>query len=101
MKRNILSILVILLTLGFLLTVATAEERETFIAPVGKDGVQRVEVVGGSYFFKPNYIVLKVNVPVEMKVTKESGMTPHNIVMHDPQAGMDFNVELSTEPQNV
>jgi plastocyanin domain-containing protein len=101
MGKNILNILFILLTLGLLLTVSMAAERQEFIASVDKDGVQRVEIVGGSYFFKPNYIVLKVNVPVEISVSKESGMTPHDIVMQAPEAGMDFKVDLSTDPQII
>jgi hypothetical protein len=101
MKGNTLNILVILLTLGLLLTVGMAAERQEFIASVDKDGIQRVEIVGGSYFFKPNYIILKVNIPVEMKLIKESGMTPHNIILNAPEAGMDIKVDLSTEPRIV
>ena len=101
MKKNILNILFILLTLGLLQTVGLAADRQEFIAPVDKDGVQRAEIVGGSYFFKPNYIILKVNVPVELKLSKESGMTPHDFILNAPEAGMDIKVDLSTEPQVV
>ena len=96
MKKK-LSLLFLITVL--ILTVSQAAERQEFIAPVDKDGVQRVEIVGGSYFFRPNYIILKVNVPVELKLSKESGMTPHNIILNAPQAGMDIKVDLSTEPQ--
>ena len=41
------------------------------IAVIGTDGVQRVEITGGSYYFNPNDIVVKVNVPVELNVKKE------------------------------
>jgi hypothetical protein len=101
MKGNTLNIIFILLTLGFLLTVGMAAERQEFIASVDKDGIQRVAIVGGSYFFKPNYIILKVNIPVELKLSKESGMTPHNIILNAPEAGMDIKVDLSTEPRIV
>jgi hypothetical protein len=101
MRRNTLHGLFILLTLGLLLTAGRAAERQEFIAPVDKDGVQRIEIVGGSYFFKPNYIILKVNIPVELKLSKESGMTPHNIILNAPEAGIDIKVDLSTEPQIV
>ena len=50
------------------------------VAAIGADGVQRVDVLGGSYFFDPNVIVVKVNVPVELRVRKEPGATAHNIV---------------------
>ncbi len=72
-----------------------------FIAKVGSDGIQRVEIVGGSYFFKPNHIVVKVNVPVEFSVRKEGGLIPHDFVLNAPEAGMDVRVDLSSEPKIV
>jgi plastocyanin domain-containing protein len=78
-----------------------AADHQEFIASVDKDGIQRVEVIGGSYFFNPAYIVLKVNVPVEMRVSKESGVIPHDLIIQAPEAGMDIKVELNTEPQTV
>ena len=35
--------------------------------------MQRVRVVAGSYFFKPNHIVVKANVPVELLASREAG----------------------------
>jgi hypothetical protein len=32
---------------------------------------------------------------------KDSVFTPHNIVLHTPEAGIDFNVELSTDPNVI
>lgn len=78
-----------------------AAEKKEFVAKIDPDGVQRVEVLAGSYFFDPNYIVVKVNVPVEMKISKESGMIPHDIVLKAPEAGMDFKQELSDSPQII
>jgi plastocyanin domain-containing protein len=91
----------ILLLSGLFLLPAWAAERQEFTASMDKDGLQRVEVVGGSYFFKPNYIILKVNIPVEMKISKDSGVTPHNLIIHAPEAGMDIKVDLSTDPQVI
>ena len=79
----------------------TAEDKIEFHAPVGTDGVQRIELVGGSYFFHPNKIVVKVNVPVEMRIKKEAGMTPHNFVLKAPEAGLDIRLELTKDPQTV
>jgi len=76
-------------------------EQTTFTATTDKDGVQRVEVLGGGYFFKPNHIIVKVNVPVEMKVSKEGGMVPHNIVINAPEAGIDIRESLGTEPKVI
>lgn len=80
---------------------AIAADKKEFVAPIGSDGIQRVEIIGGSYFFNPHYIVVKVNVPVEMIIRKESGITPHNIVISAPEAGMNVNLEMTTEPQTV
>ncbi|MDQ5986908.1 MAG: hypothetical protein CSYNP_02643 [Syntrophus sp. SKADARSKE-3] len=80
---------------------ATAAEKKEFIAKIDKDGVQRIEMVGGSYFFNPNYIVVSVNVPVEIKIRKESGVIPHDIVLKAPEAGIDFQLELKDTPQTV
>jgi plastocyanin len=71
------------------------------VATVDADGVQRVEIMGGGYFFDPNYIVVKVNVPVEFKVKKEPGYVPHDIVVKAPEAGIDFAVDMKTEPQTI
>lgn len=71
------------------------------MAQVGPDGIQRIEIVGGSYFFKPNRITLKVNVPAEIKVSKESGFVPHDIMMNSPEAGMKFQEGLTTEPRII
>jgi hypothetical protein len=40
---------------------------------------------GGSYFFKPNHIMVRVNVPIEVSVSVDSGLIPHSFVMHAPE----------------
>lgn len=71
------------------------------VATLDKDGIQRVEILGGGYFYDPNYIVVKVNVPVEFAVRKESGMTPHDFVIKAPEAGIEVSVSLDAKPQLV
>ena len=96
MKSRIL----VAVTLGLVLSLATtglAEEKQ-FIAKMDPDGIQRVQMVGGSYFFDPNRVVVKVNVPVELSITKEPGATPHDIVLKAPEAGMDFSQDIGTDP---
>ncbi len=73
-------------------------EKIVYSATTDIDGVQRVEITGGGYFFRPNYLIVRVNVSVELKVKKESGFVPHNIVMKDPAAGMAFDQSLSSDP---
>lgn len=94
----------ILGTLLLLVTVnAYGEERpeKRVVVPIAEDGIQRVEVLGGGYFFDPNYIIVKNNVPVELIVTKESGFTPHNILIKAPEAGIDFNINMDTKPASI
>ena len=76
-------------------------ENEPFTATIGEDGVQRVEMVGGGYFYRPNHIIVKVNVPVELKVSKEGGIVPHDLVIDAPDAGITVRESLSSEPKVI
>lgn len=93
-----------LLFFGFLAApghAAETVEQESFRAAVDKDGIQRVAIAGGNYFFKPSRIVVKVNVPVEFAVSKEPGIVPHTFVIDAPEAGIAIDATLGTEPQIV
>jgi len=96
-KKYLFVIAVVLLTVGS----AMGAEVSRAAATLGDDGVQRVDVIGGSYFYKPNHIVVKVNIPVELKVSKESGFIPHDIVAKSPEAGMEFQENLSSTPKTI
>ena len=74
---------------------------QPFEATVGQDGIQRVEIVGGEYFFNPKHVIVKVNIPVELKMSKDPGLTPHNIVMMAPEAGIEFVEEMTTTPKTI
>ncbi len=78
-----------------------AEEKKVFKAAVDKDGIQRVNIQAGSYYFDPNYIILKVNVPVEITIKKEAEIIPHDFVINAPEAGMDVKEPLSSEPREI
>ncbi|NTV14900.1 MAG: quinol oxidase [Desulfobulbaceae bacterium] len=71
------------------------------VAPLGGDGVQRLEITGGEYYFTPNYLVLKVNTPVELKIKKVGGYIPHNLIVKAPEAGIDFKLDLQNDFQNI
>jgi len=76
---------------GLVLVAASASAQE----------VQRVTVVGGSYFFKPNHVTVKVNVPVELTASREAGMTPHNLVIQAPDAGISVEMDLAAEAKKT
>ncbi|KWH12829.1 quinol oxidase [Burkholderia territorii] len=67
--------------------------------PVDADGVQRVAIVGGSYYFRPNHVIVRAQVPVELTVSAESGVVPHSFEIDAPQAGIAVHTELGTTPR--
>jgi plastocyanin domain-containing protein len=99
--RSVKYLLVLIMLLVSASAYAATEQEKRYVATVDPDGVQRVEMLGGGYYFDPNVIVVKVNVPVEMKVRKEGGLAPHDIVLKAPEAGIDFAQQLETEPQII
>ena len=91
-----------ILLLLFIFSAETIKaQNKQFIASIDQDGVQRVEVLAGEYFFDPNYIVVKVNVPVEIKIKKEPTIVPHSFVIKAPDAGMDINEPVSLSPRKL
>jgi len=76
-------------------------EKNTFSAVVDVNGVQRADVLAGAYFFKPDHIMVKVNVPVELRVRKEPGIVPHDFVLKIPEAGINVRESLSTELKSL
>jgi plastocyanin len=79
---------------------AKGEVREV-IATVDADGVQRVELLAGSYFFNPNRVIVKVGVPLELTLRKEAGMAPHDFHLMAPEAGLEIMVDLDTKGKTV
>ncbi|RQS10009.1 quinol oxidase [Burkholderia sp. Bp8998] len=69
--------------------------------PVDADGVQRVAIVGGSYFFRPNHVIVRAHVPVELTVSAEPGVVPHSFKIDAPQAGIAVHTELGTTPRTL
>lgn len=61
---------------------------------VGPDGVQRAEVTAHSFWFDPNRIVVKANIPVELHVKNGGPFIPHNLSCHAPQGGIDLDEGL-------
>lgn len=71
------------------------------VAVLGPDGIQRVEILGGGYFYDPNYVIVKVDVPVEITVKKEAGFVPHDFVIRAPEAGIDVSEAMDSTPKVV
>ncbi|MDQ7081990.1 MAG: cupredoxin domain-containing protein [Aquificota bacterium] len=89
---------------AFMLSVLTAltalagEWKEIrHVATVDDDGVQRIKVKAGSYYYNPNYIVVKKGIPVELVIVRESAFVPHNIVIEMP--GVSIRRDLDPEEE--
>ncbi len=90
------------LILSIFACVAFAEEpKKVFIAKVDPDGIQRIKMLGGEYFFDPNYVIVKVNIPVELSVRKEPSIVPHNIIIKAPEAGIDIKESFGSDPKII
>lgn len=90
--KTLLSLILIVLS-----SLACIAAEPPVLVPIDKDGIQRVEILGGEYFFKPGHIVVKVNVPLEIKVRKDSLIVPHDFVIVAPEAGININESLSRD----
>lgn len=71
------------------------------VAVLGADGIQRVEILGGGYFYNPNHVIVTVNVPVEITFKREAGLVPHDFAISAPEAGIDFTEVMDTTPKVV
>jgi len=100
MKRIVTGLLLVAVC-GIFGIASAREAKKTVTATIDADGVQRVEILGGGYFFDPDHVIVKVNVPVELKVRKESGIVPHDFVIKAPEAGIEVEESLSTEPKTI
>jgi plastocyanin domain-containing protein len=80
---------------------AQEQKQAPQVAQADPDGVQRLRVVAGNYFFKPSHIVVKVNAPVELVASREAGMVPHDLVIRAEDAGITVEHDLATEPRKI
>ena len=76
-------------------------QKNVYQATVDSDGVQKVNIVGGNYFFNPDYVIVRVNVPVELTVSREPGIASHDFTIKAPEAGIDISEPLSTDPKVI
>ena len=70
-------------------------------ATISADGVQHIRMEGGSYFFKPNRVIVHVNVPVELTVSVNSSWIPHTLVIQSPEMGIAVDQDLSSDAKAI
>ena len=80
---------------------ADDQGKTPFVATISPEGIQKVEVVATEFNFNPSHIIVKVNLPVEITIRKEPSMVPHSFVINSPDAGMNINENLSSEPKVI
>ena len=68
---------------------------KVYKSTIAPDGIQHVRIEGGSYFFTPSRVIVRVNVPVELAVSVDSGVVPHSLVIQAPEAGITVDERLS------
>jgi plastocyanin domain-containing protein len=85
----------------FFLLAGAQGQKNIFKATVDSDSIQKVKILAGSYFFDPDYIIVKIKIPVELTISKEPGMTPHTFAIKEPDAGIEIDESLSTEPKTI
>lgn len=96
---NFCMLIVLLLVTG--VAVVAGQEKKIHVAKMDENGIQTVEIVGGEYYFEPSHIIVKVNVPVVFLVKKVPGLVPHNIVMDEPEAGIQFKLDFGEDGKQV
>ena len=97
--RNLLTVVLVFSLVSF--SWASEDEVTTFTAEVNSEGIQRVDIVGGDYYFKPAHIIVKVGIPVEFVVKKAPGLIPHNIIIDEPDAGIQFKVKYGKKGEVI
>ncbi|MDP2057249.1 MAG: hypothetical protein Q8K35_05775, partial [Thiobacillus sp.] len=75
----------------------TASNEAAYRATIVADGMQHVRIEGGAYFFKPNRVIVKSNVPVELTVSVSRSLIPHSFVIQAPEAGIAVDESLSSQ----
>ncbi len=99
--RTIMQVLIAVLCMAAAADAGEEAERKRFVATVGEDGYQHLEMLAGEYYYDPAVVVVKVNIPVELTIRREPGITPHDLVIKAPEAELDLSIELSKEPKKV
>jgi plastocyanin domain-containing protein len=95
------NILILLFAVSLLCASNISAQDNVHKATIDSNGVQQVEIVGGEYYFEPDHIIVKVNVPVELTFKKTPGVTPHNIIISAPDAGIDLNEDVSKDSRTI
>jgi len=62
--------------------------------PFDLDGIQRAVVEADSYAFIPHHLIVKAGKPVELTFKSVTWVVPHNVIIDDPQSGLNIRGEI-------
>jgi plastocyanin len=77
-----------------LLIVGSVQADSVFTAELGPDGVQKVPITLDSYSYVPSHVIVQVGKLVELTLTSETTLTPHNFVLKDADAGLNIDQDV-------
>lgn len=69
--------------------------------PAGADQVQRLTVHLGDYAFRPATIEVVAGDPVELTLINDDRLTPHNLTLDAPAAGIHVDVDVGGHKETV
>jgi len=83
-----------LMVFGFLQATSLNAESPAILVPIAADGIQRMEVTVDSYSFKPDRLIVRENVPVELILKSVTWIVPHNFVLRSSEAALEIEKEV-------
>jgi plastocyanin len=63
-------------------------------ASMEADSVQRITIKTHSYWYEPNRVVVKLGVPVKLKVKNSAMFVPHSLWCQAKDAGCEFDAKV-------
>ncbi len=98
MKKRLIIPVVLLFTL---LSAPDGYPEDIYRSVPDNDGIQRIDIIGDEYSFTPEHIIVRVNVPVELRIRKTNFLVPHNIIIDEPEAGIAVKESFGTKPKII
>ena len=85
----------LILVLVFLPGPLLADSASSVTLSPDQDGVQRIRIILGSYFYSPNEIIIQANKPVSIELENQSFLIPHNFVIDNSEMGLHHEINVS------
>ena len=92
-SRTFRALVMVVLLLGTVWGSRTAATEQIKIS-TDPDGVQRIRMEVDSYSYRPDHIVVRSGIPLEITLTSVTTLTPHNFIIKEPEAGLLIEQEI-------